>query len=229
MPRNEGVRVHKTLRDNGLSIVFGLLFLGFLLGQTVAGHAEYNNDREEHNRPALTYRQYLFSSHSLEATTENWESEFLQMAMYVLLTAFLFQRGSAESKDPDEEAESDRDPRFVAYREEMPGPVKRGGWMLKLYENSLGLALLTLFFVSFLMHAWSGSLHYSEQQLNHGQQAVGMLQYMTTSQFWFESFQNWQSEFLAVLAMVVLSIFLRQKGSPESKPVHAGHSETGNS
>jgi hypothetical protein len=219
----------KILRDNGLSIAFGLLFLVFLLAQTLTGHAEYNQDQEDHGQPTLSYREYVVSSHSLEATTENWESEFLQMAMYVLLTAFLFQRGSAESKDPDEEEPVDQDPRFVAHTADTPGPVKRGGWILKLYENSLGLMLLTLFFVSFLMHAWSGSKHYSEQQLEHSGEAVGMLSYMATSQFWFESFQNWQSEFLAVLAMVVLSIFLRQKGSPESKPVHAGHLETGNS
>jgi hypothetical protein len=215
------------LRDNGLSIVFGLLFLGFLLGQTLAGHAEYNQDLEEHNRPTISYRSYLTSSHSLEATTENWESEFLQMAMYVLLTAFLFQRGSAESKDPDNEEAVDQDPRFVKIEEDTPRAVKRGGWVLKLYENSLGVALLSLFAFSFLMHAWSGSAHYSRQQLDHGGEPVGMLGYLATSQFWFESFQNWQSEFLAVLAMVVLSIFMRQKGSPESKPVHAAHSDTG--
>ena len=217
----------KTLRDNGLSIVFGALFLCFLIGQTLTGHAEYNQDLKDHNQPTLSYRSYLTSSHSLEATTENWESEFLQMAMYVLLTAFLYQRGSAESKDPDNEEAVDQDPRFVKIEADTPGPVKRGGWVLKLYENSLGLALLALFFLSFLMHAWSGSAHYSKQQLEHGGEAVGMLSYMATSQFWFESFQNWQSEFLAVLAMVVLSIVLRQKGSPESKPVHAAHGATG--
>ena len=217
----------KTLRDNGLSIVFGLLFLIFLVGQTLAGHAAYNQDQEDHNQPTLSYRSYLISSHSLEATTENWESEFLQMAMYVLLTAFLFQRGSAESKDPDKEEAVDQDPRSAKIEADTPGPVKRGGWVLKLYENSLGLALLSLFLLSFLMHAWSGSAHYSQEQLEHGGEAVGMLEYLATSQLWFESFQNWQSEFLAVLAMVVLSIFLRQKGSPESKPVHAAHSDTG--
>jgi hypothetical protein len=217
----------KTLRDNGLSIAFGGLFLLFLVAQTLAGHAEHNHEQEDHNQPTLSYRDYLLSSHSIEATTENWESEFLQMAMYVLLTAFLYQRGSSESKDPDKREAVDRDPRRVKMKEDTPGPVKKGGLALTLYENSLGLAFGVLFLMSFLLHAKSGADLYSQDQIQHGGEAVSMIGYFSTSQFWFESFQNWQSEFLAVAAMVVLSIFLRQRGSPESKPVDAAYAETG--
>jgi hypothetical protein len=217
--------MRKKLRDNGLSIVFGLCFFIFLVAQTLAGHAEYNHDLEDHQQPALSYFEYLFSSHSMEATTENWESEFLQMAMYVLLTAFLYQRGSSESKDPEKEEPVEREP--DPKRKDAPWPVRKGGLASKLYENSLGLAFAVLFVFSFSMHAWSGAVHYSKDQLEHGGETVSALQYLGTSRFWFESFQNWQSEFLAVGSMVVLSIFLRQKGSPESKPVDAPHSETG--
>jgi hypothetical protein len=217
--------MRKVLHDNGLSIVFGTMFIVFLLAQTLTGHAAYNNDQRDHGQPTLSYPKYVISSHSIEATTENWESEFLQMAMYVLLTVFLFQRGSAESKDPDEKEEVDREPNPT--RDGAPGPVKRGGFALKLYENSLGLTFSILFLISFVLHAKGGAAAFSGEQLEHGGQAVGMLEYMGNPQFWFESFQNWQSEFLAVGSMVVLSIFLRQKGSPESKPVDASHAETG--
>ena len=217
--------MRKILRDNGLSIVFGGLFVVFLVGQTFAGHASYNQDQRDHGQPTIGYGDYLFSSHSLEATAENWESEFLQMAMYVLLTAFLYQRGSSESKDPDKKEEVDREP--DPKRKGAPRAVRRGGIVLKLYENSLGLAFVILFLISFVLHAIGGAGEFSAEQLQHGGQAVNALQYMTTSRFWFESLQNWQSEFLAVCSMVVLSIFLRQRGSPESKPVDAPHGETG--
>jgi Domain of unknown function (DUF6766) len=214
----------KLLRDNGLSITFGLLFVVFLLGQSVAGHRSYNEDQEAHNEPKLTYWSYLWSSHFAEATFENWESEFLQMAAYVLLTAILFQRGSAESNDPDKPETAPSRPRDV---KRIPGPVRRGGMVLKLYEHSLGLAFALIFLISFSLHAVSGATRYNDEQSGHGRPGVSVPEYLGTSRFWFESFQNWQSEFLAILAMVVLSIFLRQKGSPESKDVESPHSETG--
>jgi hypothetical protein len=163
----------------------------------------------------------------MEATMENWESEFLQMFAYVLLTAFLFQRGSAESKTLDEAEPVDRDPRFSRHKRQAPWPVRKGGMALKLYENSLGIALFLLFAITFTLHAISGASLHSEQELQHGGQAVSALQYLGNSQFWFESFQNWQSEFFSIGVLVVLSIFLRQRGSPESKPVDSPHSTTG--
>ena len=220
--------MRKILRENGLSIIFGLLFFVFLAGQAAAGMYAYNEEQQEHGQPAEGLSEYLTSSHFLEATMENWESEFLQMFAFVALTAFLFQKGSAESRKPDEEEPIDRDPRESRNKKDAPWPVRKGGLVLKLYENSLSLAFLLLFLMSFTLHAVGGAEEYNQSQREHGSsEVVSTLGYMGTSRFWFESFQNWQSEFLAVGAMVVLSIFLRQRGSPESKPVDSAHSETG--
>jgi hypothetical protein len=218
----------KILRNNGLSIVLTLLFLLFLVGQAVAGMYEYNDEQQEHGQPTVDFAGYLNTSHFVEATTENWESEFLQMFFFVVLTACLFQKGSAESKDPDKEEPVDRDPRKTRKKKNAPWPVRKGGWALTVYEYSLSLAFLLLFLVSFTLHAVSGAREYNGSEREHGRyEQVTTLQYMGTPRFWFESLQNWQSEFLAVGAMVVFSIFLRQRGSPESKPVDTPHSETG--
>lgn len=220
--------MRRIFRENGLSIVlFTAFFLTFLVGQSLTGHREYNNDQQEHGQPSVSYGEYLTSGHFLEATTENWESEFLQMGLYVLLTAYLYQKGSSESKKLDEKESVDRDPRKSKNKKDAPWPVRQGGFVLKLYENSLFLAFMLLFLVSFWFHAVGGARVYNEEQAQHGGELVTSLQYMGTSRFWFESLQNWQSEFLAIFAMVVLSIFLRQRGSPESKPVDAPHSQTG--
>jgi hypothetical protein len=220
-------RLRTALRDNGLSITIAALFLVFMIAQTVTGLYRYNGEQAEHGQARVALVEYVTTGHFLEATAENWESEFLQMAAYVLLTVGLFQRGSAESKKIGERSEVDRDPRRSQHRPDAPWPVRRGGWVLKLYEQSLSLAFLALFAASFALHAVGGASAYSEEQLAHGGEAVSVGEYLATSQFWFESFQNWQSEFLSLVAMVVLSIFLRQRGSPESKPVDAPHGQTG--
>jgi hypothetical protein len=214
-------------RNNSLTIAFLTLFLvAWLAGQVFTGLNVYNDERRDHGAPAIDLAQYLTTPHFLEATMENWESEFLQMFLYVALTAILFQRGSAESKDPDKREAVDNPP--DQSKSDAPWPVRRGGLWLKLYSNSLGLAFLVLFMVSFVLHAAGGAGEYNETQRQHGEgEPVTVLQFMTTSEFWFQSLQNWQSEFLAVGSMVVLSIFLRQRGSPESKPVDAAHSDTG--
>lgn len=220
--------MQKILRENGLSIVFTLFFLLFLAGQAVAGFYHYNQEQQEHDQPTVNLGGYLGSAHFLEATMENWESEFLQMFAFVALTAFLYQKGSAESKNPDEPEPVDRDPRKARNKKDAPWPVRQGGLVLKLYESSLSLVFLLLFLMSFILHAIGGAEEYNQSNREHGStETVSTLEYIGTSSFWFESFQNWQSEFLAVGAMVVLSIFLRQKGSPESKPVDSPHSETG--
>jgi hypothetical protein len=215
------------LRDNGLSITLITLFLAFWIGQALAGHQHYNEEQLEHGRVTVSLGEYLRSSDFLEATAENWESEFLQMGAYVLLTCFLFQRGSSESKKIGEAEAVDRDPRHSRNKRDAPGPVRRGGWMLRLYSYSLSIAFLLLFLVSFIAHAIAGAHARNEEALAHGAREISVLEYMREAQFWFESFQNWQSEFLAIAAMVILSIFLRQRGSPESKPVDAPHSQTG--
>ena len=214
-------------RNNSLSVVLLGCFILIWIGQSLVGHAVSNQERQEHNQAPETYIEYLGSGHFWQSTFENWESEFLQMAAYVFLTCFLFQKGSSESKDPDKEEAVDEDPADHKDDPNAPGPVKKGGWQLTLYKNSLGLVMLLFFAVSFLGHAIGGMKEYNQEQMTHGEAPVSLGEFIGTSQFWFESLQNWQSEFLAVFAIVILSILLRQHGSPESKPVHAAHDETG--
>lgn len=215
-------------RENGLSLVlFGLFFSTFWFGQALSGFYENNDELRRHGEPELNFAAYLASAHFLEATTENWESEFLQMFAYLGLTSFLYQKGSAESKKLDAEEEVDRDPRKSRHKATAPWPVRRGGLVLWLYERSLCLAFFGMFALSFVLHVWSGAAEYNDDLAAHGLPAISTAEFFTSSRLWFESFQNWQSEFLAIGSMVVLTIFLRQRGSPESKPVDAPHSQTG--
>jgi hypothetical protein len=215
-------------KNNNLSIVLALLFLLSLVVHSLAGWKQYNNEQKEHREPEVTYTEFLRTSEFGETVFENWESEFLQMAMYVFLTVFLYQKGSSESKKHDGTDEVEEDPEAHKDDPGVPGPVRHGGWRLAVYKNSLGLAFTALFLFSFFMHATTGASRHNEEEREHGSsEQVTTLSYMTTPEFWYESMQNWQSEFLAVLAIVVLSIRLRQWGSPESKPVHAKHSDTG--
>jgi hypothetical protein len=215
-------------RNNNLSIVLVLLFAVSLVGHAIAGWKAHNAEQRQHRQPEIALSEFLWSAEFGETVFENWESEFLQMAFYVILTVFLYQRGSAESKKHDGTDEVDEDPTAHRDNPEAPGPVRAGGWRLMLYRNSLSLALVLLFLISFIGHAATGARKYSDEQRLHGQSGeVSVVSYMQTPVFWYESFQNWQSEFLAVLAIVVLSIWLRQWGSPESKPVHAPNSQTG--
>lgn len=213
-------------RRNALSLVSFGLFAAFLLAQSLTGWRSAVADTLQHGGSEFGYWDYLWTGHFAEATFENWESEFLQMASFVLLTVYLLQRGSAEAKrfagDP-----RDEDPRDHRDDPEAPWPVGRGGIALKLYENSLLLAFTVLFLGSFVGHAVAGAHEYSAEQHEHGAAGADTWHFMRTSEFWFQSFQNWQSEFLAVAAIVVLSIFLRQRGSSESKPVHAPNHTTG--
>ena len=217
----------RRLRENSLSIVLFGLFAVSLLGQSLTGWHAYDAEQREHHEPTVGFGTYLTTGHFVEATFENWESEFLQMASYVLLTIWLVQKGSSESKPLAGDPEKDADPRSGSDPVRAPGSVKRGGWRLVLYENSLGIALILLFILSFLLHAFGGAREYSAEQVAHGQEPVSTVGFVKTSTFWFQSFQNWQSEFVAVGGIVVLTIFLRQRGSPESKPVAAPHTETG--
>jgi hypothetical protein len=208
--------------------VLVLLFTITLVGHSLAGWAAENRERHDEGRPAISYAGYVTTGEFIESVGENWESEFLQMAVYVLLTVWLRQQGSSESKKLDEAEEVDEDPRDHRTDPHAPGPVKNGGFALALYKNSLSLALLALFAASFVLHAAGGARVANEEAARRGAaEHVTLVGYVMTSRFWYESLQNWQSEFLAVLSIVVLSIFLRQQGSPESKPVHAAHSATG--
>jgi hypothetical protein len=215
-------------KNNNLSIVLFVLFALCLVGHSYAGWLTYNDEQREHGEPEVTYTEFLKTSEFGETVFENWESEFLQMGFYVILTVFLYQRGSSESKKHDGSEAVEEDPEAHRNDPDAPSPVRRGGWRLTLYKNSLCLAFLLLFTISFVGHAASGARKFNEEAQAHGStELVTTVGYMATPQFWYESLQNWQSEFLAVLAIVVLSIWLRQWGSPESKPVHAPHTQTG--
>ena len=215
----------KFLYNNGLSLVFFALFLISIGGQFLTGFSEHNKERKEDGQPPISMADYLHSGHFIQATFENWESEFLQMGLFVLLTISLRQKGSSESKRCDGPEEVDREP--SAKRKNAPWPVKKGGIILSLYKHSLTIALLLLFLISFVLH-FAGSFKSENEELAiKGLPQNSMYQYLSDSRFWFESFQNWQSEFLSVFAIVILSIFLRQKGSPQSKPVDAPDAETG--
>jgi hypothetical protein len=215
------------IRDRGLTLVLLMAFLLFLVGQLATGLAEYNAEQREHGRPVVVLNDYLATGHPWEALFENWESEFLQMAVFVLLTTFLIQKGSPESRRPGAKELVDSDARDFAGDPDAPWPVRRGGWILRLYEHSLGLAFIMLFLTSWAGHALGGFSEYAADEVLHHQPRPVLTDYLTSSRFWFESFQNWQSEFLAIASMVWLAVYLRQRWSPESKPVHAPHSETG--
>ncbi len=209
-------------KRNGLSLTLAILFLAFLFGQILAGHAAWNADRLDHHLPPDAFVSYLRSGHFLSATFENWESEFLQMGMYVLLTVWLRQRGSAESRPIDPAEEEERiDPGPT------PWPVLVGGAWRWLYAHSLSIAFFLLFGVSFVLHACGSWKHENDERAMIGEPIISLAEHLCSAQFWFESFQNWQSEFLAVLSIVVLSIFLREDKSPESKPMAAPHGQTG--
>lgn len=209
---------------NSLTIVFLGLFILTLFAQAFTGWKEHNKDLEEKHAPALPLSTYLKSGHFISATFENFESEFLQMALYVVMTVGLRQQGSAESKSLVEKEEVDREPQPG---KDAPWAVNKGGWILKIYSNSLSICFFLLFFASWALHLYgSWQEHNVQQVLNHESKDT-VLGFVAEPTFWFETFQNWQSEFLSVASIVFFTIYLRQKGSPESKPVDAPHMETG--
>jgi hypothetical protein len=214
-------------RDNGLTIVLLAATLVTIVGMLLSGWQSSNQELAEHGFPQLTLLEYAGSGDFISAMFENWESEFLQMSTYVVLTAFLFQRGSAESKDPDDASPQEEDFSAKAYDRHVPGPLRAGPLAQKLYAYSLGIVLILLFVASFILHLFGSAQAENAEAALHGHPAVSLLNHLGSARFWFESFQNWQSEFFSTAVLVVLSIFLRFKGSPESKPVAAPHHQTG--
>lgn len=213
------------IRDNSLSLVLFGLFAAILVGMSLVGVRHENAELAAHNQPPVSYIEYIGSGGFIEAVFENWESEFLQMGALVILTIWFVQKGSKDSKKVRGLHEERVPSRLSLLRSpwnQKPKAVKRA-----LYDNSLSLALFGLFLVSFLFHMLGGVAAHNEEALRHGEETIGAWQYLATSQFWFESLQNWQSEFLAVGALIVLTIFLRQRHSPESKPVGEPNAKTG--
>jgi hypothetical protein len=223
------MRMRKGLRDNGLSLFFGLILLATLVGQAFTGRAEYNSSVAVEGLPQLSMGAYVTSSQFAVDVAENWQSEYLQFLLYILLTVWLVQRGSPESKTPEDVGrEDDQDQKVGAHAQpSSPRWAQVGGWRRAVYSNSLGLAMAVFFFGSWGAQLVAGVSAFNSERLQNLQSPITMGQYALSANFWNRTLQNWQSEFLAVGSMVVLSIYLRQRGSPESKPVGSPHHVTG--
>lgn len=221
--------MRKLWRDNSLSLVFFAFFLAALVGQAFAGWHEYNNEAVTHGEQSIELSRYLVSSSFGNAVMENWQSEYLQFTLYILLTVWFVQRGSPESKEVDKRGtESDRDQRVGEHAgADSPAWARVRGARLWIYSNSLVLVMVAIWLGSWFAQSVTGWSDYSADQLAHDEPRVAYLDYLGSASFWESTLQNWQSEFLAVGSMAVLAIYLRQRGSPESKPVGAPHPATG--
>lgn len=215
--------------ENGLSLFFGGIFLATLVGQSFAGQHAYNSDQAAHEGQPLSWLDYVLSPDFGGAVLENWQSEFLQFTLFILATVWLVQKGSNESKRLDEVGlESDRKQQVGGHAPaDAPAPAKRRrGAVRTVYENSLVLAMAAIFLASWAGQSLNNWRADNEERREHGEQALGWLEYAGRAGFWERTLQNWQSEFLAVGTMAVFTIYLRQRGSPESKPVGSPHDET---
>jgi hypothetical protein len=221
--------VKKALRNNGLSLFFGLIFLLALLGQALTGHALFNQEQVASGLEEISFGQYLTSSNFAVDVSENWQSEYLQFLLYIFATIWLVQKGSPESKELNESgSESDREQLVGEFSNaKSPKWARVSGWRRTVYSNSLGVTMGLIFLLSWLAQSIAGSSNYNQEQIKNFQQPVSWAEYIVSPEFWNRTLQNWQSEFLAVGSMVVLSIYLRQRGSPESKPVGSAHDDTG--
>jgi len=219
------MKKYNFIQRNALSLAFLALMLFSFAGQAYTGWLEHNDFLEEHGKAPGTFSNYLSSGHFLQATFENWESEFFQMALFVILTIFLRQEGSSESKLMDE-GKDDRE-KECKPKSYSPWAVRKGGFYLAFYKHSLSIALIFLFVLSFMIHWYGSWLDFNERQVLAEKMTEGFGEYVLNKKFWFESFQNWQSEFLSIFAIVFLSIYLRQAGSPQSKKVNDPHIKTG--
>jgi hypothetical protein len=209
---------------NSLSIAFLLLAFLSLAGQAFTGVQQYNEFLSDHNYHTVSLFQYLCTGHFIQATFENWESEFFQMGLFIWFTVYLKQKGSSESKKIGVKEEVDREPKN---RTNAPWAIKKGGFILSVYKHSLSLSLLLLFLISFVLHWYGSNKDFNQINMLEGKDTESIYAYLSNSRLWFESFQNWQSEFLSVFAIIFLSIYLREFGSPQSKPVDAPYAETG--
>jgi len=223
------------LREQSLSLTFLALFLAALVGQAYAGWHAYNEEEMTHAAllgqapETISLGRYLTSSSFGQAVTENWQSEYLQFTLFILLTVWFIQKGSPESKQPGEEGGESDEQQLVGEHAKRNSPrwSKAGGWRLWVYSNSLVLVMATIWIWSWLAQSVTGWSEYNSEQLEHEQESLSWLQYVGSADFWEATLQNWQSEFLAVGSMAVLAIYLRQRGSPESKPVGTPHHTTG--
>jgi hypothetical protein len=215
--------------EQSLSLFFGVLFLGSLIAQAFAGAAAYNDQQRAEGFPTVSVADFVTSANYAVDVAENWQSEYLQFLVFILATVWLVQRGSTESKElgkPGEE--SDEDQKLGEHVEdESPGLAKVGGWRTAVYSRSLGIVMGVVFLATWAAQALAGWVSYNEERLGRFQDPLSWSSYLVGSDFWNRSLQNWQSEFLAVGTMVTFSVFLRERGSAQSKPVGEAHQTTG--
>ena len=221
--------MRRSVRDNGLSIAFGLLFLAALAGQALVGHSDFNHEQVAHQDETLSLGRYVTSSAFWVDVMENWQSEYLQFTLFILATVWLVQRGSTESKPPDKAGpESDAEQKIGEHAEDdSPAWAKAGGLRAWVYGNSLVAVMTAIWLASWAGQLVAGRINHNASQFDHHEASLSLWQYAGTSDFWNRTLQNWQSEFLAVGTMVVFSIYLRQRGSSQSKPVGEPHAATG--
>ncbi len=221
--------MRQALRNHGLTLAFSAMLLVALVTQALTGQALYNQEAAQSGLPGMALGQYVTSSHFTVDVAENWQSEYLQFLLYILLTVWLVQKGSPESKELDKAGrESDKEQKVAQFSQpDSPAWARVRGWRLTLYSRSLGLTMGAIFALSWTAQLVAGRSAYNSEQLQALEDPVGWGQYALSPDFWNRTVQNWQSEFLAVGSMVVLSIYLRERGSPESKPVGEPHSSTG--
>ena len=217
------------VRDHGLTLFFTALFAGTLVAQAFVGHADFNHEQAAHHEEAISLGRFVTSSVFWVDVMENWQSEYLQFTLFILATVWLIQRGSTESKPPGQEGwESDKEQKVGRYATaDSPEWAKPGGWKTRVYSNSLVLVMTAIWLGSWFAQAVTGRIEYNASQLDHHEASLSLLAYMGSSDFWNRTLQNWQSEFLAVGTMAIFSVYLRQRGSSQSKPVGTPHHETG--
>jgi hypothetical protein len=221
--------MRRFLRENSLGLFFGAIFLLALGGQAVAGHIAFNQEQVEHGEHAVSLGRYVTSASFANAVAENWQSEYLQFMLFMLATVWFLQRGSPESKELDKAGtESDRDQKIGSHAPpDAPAWARAGGWRASVYSNSLLIVMSLIFIGSWFAQSVTGWTEFNQQQAEHHQHAISWLGYLGQADFWEATLQNWQSEFLAVGSFAVFAIYLRQRGSPESKPVGEPHDSTG--
>jgi hypothetical protein len=217
------------IRDNSLGLFFGVIFLGTLVGQALVGHADFNHIQLRHHDDPISLGRYILSSDFGSDVMENWQSEYLQFTLIILATVWLLQRGSPESKELDKAGrETDKEQKIGEHAaKRSPKWARVRGWRTAIYSNSLLIVMVAIFLASWLVQSITGHVAYNAEQFDHQQESVSWVGYLGSADFWNRTLQNWQSEFLAVGSMAVLSIYLRQRGSPESKPVGSPHDTTG--
>ncbi|MEV0558338.1 DUF6766 family protein [Streptomyces sp. NPDC050597] len=226
-PKHRGLRGF--LRDNGLGLFFTVAFVLALVGQAFAGHADFNNQMAADQLQQISLGEYVTTSDFAVDVSENWQSEYLHFFLYVGVAVWLLQRGSPESKELHKAGTESDEAQLVGEhaKESSPRWAKAGGWRRAVYSHSLLLVMGTVFLLSWLVQSITGTAAYNEQRLRQLQAPLSWTDYLGAADFWNRTLQNWQSELLAVASMAVLSIYLRQRGSPESKPVGAAHGATG--